>query len=105
MPILPHTRLASRGNANIDEPGAFPSREWLRQMVVGKAVAFETRKQGASAGDRVYGLLTLAATTGPPGQQEAINIGVEAVRNGHASPKAAIVGNGAAAAADRKSVV
>lgn len=79
-------RLASKSNANVDEPGAFPAREWLRQLLVGKMVNFETRKQGASAGDRVYGLLTFT----PPDTADLINVAVEAVRNGHATPKAAL---------------
>jgi len=78
-------RVASKGNGNIDEPGAFPSREWLRGLVVGKMVAFETRKQGATAGDRVYGLLNFtpqgAVTDGP------ISVALEAVRNGYATPR------------------
>lgn len=77
--------MASKANANTDEPGAFPAREWLRQLLVGKVINFETRKQGASAGDRVYGLLTYT----PPESTEAINVAVESVRNGHAAPKAA----------------
>eukprot|EP00980_Cylindrotheca_fusiformis_P001425 scaffold345_cov134-Cylindrotheca_fusiformis.AAC.36 len=76
-------RLASKSNGNVDEPGAFPAREWLRQLVVGKMVQFETRKQGASAGDRVYGLLMFTE----PGSSQPINIAVEAVRNGNATPK------------------
>ena len=36
-------RMASKANANIDDPGAFPAREWLRNLCVGKQVAFETR--------------------------------------------------------------
>jgi hypothetical protein len=36
-------RIASKGNNNTDEPGAFPAREWLRQRCVGKSVTFETR--------------------------------------------------------------
>ena len=75
--------MASKGNANIDEPGAFPAREWLRNLVVGKMVSFETRKQGASAGDRVYGLLTFT----PAGAPAPINLAVEAVRKGNATPK------------------
>lgn len=75
-------RVASKGNGNTDEPGAFSSREWLRSMVVGKMVAFETRKQGASAGDRVYGLLNFT----PPGGEE-VSIALEAVRNGCATPR------------------
>ena len=35
--------MASKANGNKDDPGAFPAREWLRQLVVGKQVAFETR--------------------------------------------------------------
>lgn len=75
--------MASKNNSNIDEPGAFPAREWLRQLVVGKMISFETRKQGASAGDRVYGLLLFNY----PGVAEPINLAVEAVRNGFATPK------------------
>ena len=73
--------MASKANANTDEPGAFPAREFLRNMIVGKFVNFETRKQGASAGDRVYGLLTF----GP--EPQAINLAVEVVKNGFATPK------------------
>ena len=36
-------RMASKANGNIDDPGAFPAREWLRNLCVGKPVAFETR--------------------------------------------------------------
>uniref|UniRef100_A0A7S1V294 TNase-like domain-containing protein n=1 Tax=Grammatophora oceanica TaxID=210454 RepID=A0A7S1V294_9STRA len=75
-------RIASKGNGHIDEPGAFPAREWLRTMVVGKNVAFETRKQGATAGDRVYGLLFLVNAAG-----QRTNLAVECVKLGHAIPK------------------
>eukprot|EP00545_Synedropsis_sp_CCMP1620_P000313 CAMPEP_0119007442 /NCGR_PEP_ID=MMETSP1176-20130426/3009_1 /TAXON_ID=265551 /ORGANISM="Synedropsis recta cf, Strain CCMP1620" /LENGTH=948 /DNA_ID=CAMNT_0006959593 /DNA_START=112 /DNA_END=2958 /DNA_ORIENTATION=+ len=76
-------RIASKGNNNIDEPGAFPAREWLRQRCVGKSVSFETRKQGATAGDRVYGLLFMAdEATGTP-----TNLAVECIRNGYGTPK------------------
>lgn len=67
----------------VDEPGAFPAREWLRQLVIGKAVRFETRKQGASAGDRVYGWLFLEGQTGP----EPLHLAVECVRQGYGTPK------------------
>lgn len=77
-------RMASKANGNQDDPGAFPAREWLRQLVVGKQVAFETRKQGASAGDRVYGLLFMPD---PNDNESKMNLAVEAVRNGHATPK------------------
>lgn len=40
------------------------------------------RKQGATAGDRVYGLLFLPNDAG-----EQVNLAVECVRNGHAIPK------------------
>uniref|UniRef100_A0A7S2EXZ5 Uncharacterized protein n=1 Tax=Trieres chinensis TaxID=1514140 RepID=A0A7S2EXZ5_TRICV len=76
-------RMASKGNNNVDEPGAFPSREWLRAKCVGKTVQFETRKQGATAGDRVYGLLFM--TNASDGTQE--NLAVESVRRGFATPK------------------
>ena len=36
-------RMASKANANVDEPAAFSSREWLRTLCVGKSVSFETR--------------------------------------------------------------
>jgi len=72
-------RMASKANNHTDEPGAFSSREWLRSQVVGKSVAFETRKQGATAGDRVYGIISL--------QQENLNLAVESVRLGHCIPK------------------
>jgi hypothetical protein len=36
-------RVAAKSNSNVDEPGAFPSREFLRALVVGKQVTFETR--------------------------------------------------------------
>lgn len=67
----------------MDEPGAFPAREWLRRLVVGKQVSFETRKQGASAGDRVYGWLFMPQEGG-----KRMSVAVECVREGHATPKA-----------------
>jgi len=76
-------RLASKGNGNVDEPGSFDAREGLRRLVAGKMVQFETMKQGASAGDRVYGLLMYT----PAGTAQTINVAVEAVRNGNATPK------------------
>lgn len=36
-------RMASKANNNVDDPGAFPSREWLRNLCVGKTITFETR--------------------------------------------------------------
>jgi staphylococcal nuclease domain-containing protein 1 len=85
--------MASKANANTDEPGAFPAREWLRNLVVGKMVNFETHKQGASAGDRVYGLLTFAT---PGSTTEPMNLAVEVVRNGNATPRAVQYGNNSA---------
>jgi len=76
-------RMASKSNNNLDEPAAFPAREWLRSKCVGKNVSFETRKQGATAGDRVYGLLFF--TNPADGTQS--NLAVESVRNGFATPK------------------
>jgi staphylococcal nuclease domain-containing protein 1 len=81
--------MAFKGNANIDEPGAFPAREWLCQLVVGKILNFETRKQGALAGDQVYGLLTFT----PAGAAKPINNAVEVVKNGNATPKYATQNN------------
>jgi len=78
-------RMASKGNNNVDEPGAFPSREWLRNKCIGKSVQFETRKQGATAGDRVYGLVFMNDPYSVDGGR--INLAVESVRRGHATPK------------------
>jgi len=80
--------MASKSTGN-DEPGAFEAREWLRKLVVGKPVRFETRKQGASAGDRVYGWLFLDQTGGAGGGGEPLHLAVECVRQGFATPKAA----------------
>jgi len=77
-------RMASKANGSMDDPGAFPAREWLRNLCAGKQVSFETRKQGASAGDRVYGLLYMPKEDG---SGENLNLAVEAVRAGHATPK------------------
>eukprot|EP00591_Stephanopyxis_turris_P001274 CAMPEP_0195523846 /NCGR_PEP_ID=MMETSP0794_2-20130614/23304_1 /TAXON_ID=515487 /ORGANISM="Stephanopyxis turris, Strain CCMP 815" /LENGTH=945 /DNA_ID=CAMNT_0040653933 /DNA_START=90 /DNA_END=2927 /DNA_ORIENTATION=+ len=76
-------RMASKANSNRDDPGAFPAREWLRGLCVGKSVSFETRKQGATAGDRVYGLLFFPS----PEDSAPMNLAVESVRRGHAIPK------------------
>lgn len=78
-------RIASKGNNHVDEGGAFPSREWLRKLCVGKSVAFETRKQGATAGDRVYGVLYLALDDTNP--DAPTNLAVECVRLGFGIPK------------------
>jgi staphylococcal nuclease domain-containing protein 1 len=76
--------MESKNNPS-DEPGAFPAREWLRKLVVGKSVRFETRKQGASTGDRVYGWLFLPAASP---EEKPLHLAVECVRQGHATPKA-----------------
>lgn len=90
--------MASKGNGNVDEPGAFPAREWLRQMVVGKMVSFEVRKQGASAGDRVYGLLSVTPPGGTPDQ--TISLAQEAIRNGFATPRMTPTADGTAETTD-----
>ncbi|KAL3792499.1 hypothetical protein HJC23_008421 [Cyclotella cryptica] len=77
-------RMASKANNNVDDPGAFPSREWLRNICVGKTVTFETRKQGATAGDRVYGLLFMPD---PTDKSNTWNLSVESVRRGFCTPK------------------
>ena len=66
----------------MDEPGAHTSRMWLRELVVGKTVSFETRKQGATAGDRVYGVLMIN-----DGSDQPKNLAVESVRLGFSTPK------------------
>ena len=98
--------MASRANRNRDDPGAFPSREFLRVLCVGKNVSFETRSSSSSSSsgssssphksrdgggggggkgsDRVYGVLLLPH---PSGDGSQLNLAVEAVRNGHATPK------------------
>lgn len=59
---------------------------WLRDLVVGKSVEFETRKQGATAGDRVYGVLYINEA-GSDGETKKVNLAVECVRLGYANPK------------------
>ncbi|GAX13294.1 staphylococcal nuclease domain-containing protein 1 [Fistulifera solaris] len=81
-------RMMSKTNP-VDEPGAFPAREWLRSLVVGKQVRFETRKQGASAGDRVYGWIFIDESG-----KDSIHLCLECVRQGHATPKALKFGDG-----------
>ena len=75
-------RLASKANPS-DEPGAFAAREWLRPQVIGKMVKFETLKQGASAGDRVYGWLWVKPTP----SDEPVHLALQLVRQGWATPK------------------
>lgn len=75
-------RLASKANP-VDEPGAFSAREWLRSQVIGKSVKFETLKQGATAGDRVYGLLWVK----PSPDAEPVHLALDLVRAGWATPK------------------
>lgn len=70
-------RMASK--SSVDEPGAFEAREYLRKLVIGKFVRFETRKQGGSAGDRVYGWLFM--------ENDEENLAVKVTRLGFASPK------------------
>lgn len=90
-------RIASKGNNNTDEPGAFTAREWLRNLVIGKSVMFDTRKQGATAGDRVYGILSLP---NPDQPTELWNLGVESVRRGLATPKIYEINSGSAPSGD-----
>ena len=71
-------RLSSKSNP-VDEPGAHTSRMWLRELVIGKSVSFETRKQG----DRVYGLLFMKDNV----TDQMKNLAVESVRLGLSSPK------------------
>ena len=56
-------------------------------IIVFSFFSFWDRKQGATAGDRVYGLLFMPS---PAGDDAKINIAVEAVRAGHATPKVLI---------------
>ena len=58
--------------------------------MVGKSVRFQTLKQGASAGDRVYGwlLLTEDGESNTTNNSSTTNLAVECVRQGHATPKA-----------------
>jgi len=89
--------MASKANSNVDDAGAFPAREWLRNLCVGKNVTFETRKQGATAGDRVYGLLFMPD---PSNSEKQINLSVESVRHGFCTPK--VLGGDVDANADKK---
>ena len=81
--FLSAQRLASKSNPT-DEPGAFAAREWLRAQVVGKNVKFETLKQGASAGDRIYGWLWVKPASGAGAP---IHLALDLVRAGWATPK------------------
>jgi len=93
-------RLGNKANGNVDEPGAFTSRMWLRELVVGKTVTFETRKQGAMAGDRVYGVLYVQAGSNGnngSGEPKMINLAIESVRLGLATPKLFVNSSGAGA--------
>jgi staphylococcal nuclease domain-containing protein 1 len=78
--------MASKSVAS-DEPGAFDAREYLRELTVGKQVTFVTRKQQP---DRAYGMVFLEPSTGNGELSAAslLNLGVEATRQGHATPKA-----------------
>jgi staphylococcal nuclease domain-containing protein 1 len=63
----------------------------LRRLVVGKTVKFETLKQGASAGDRVYGWLWVkqdASSGDDDPAAEPIHLGLECVKEGWGTPKA-----------------
>ena len=76
----------------MDEGDAFPAREWLRQLVVGKMVRFETTPTKKSATpatttDRVYGCLFVIEPATPETEETKINLAVECVRQGHATPK------------------
>lgn len=82
-PLHTKHRLAGKSTPH-DEPGAFDAREWLRKLVVGKPLRFETRKQGGTAGDRVYGWLFLESEA----TKDPMHLAVECVRQGHATPKA-----------------
>ena len=87
MILDPQQRLASKTNP-VDEPGAFPAREWLRKLLVGKSVRFQTLKQGTSAGDRVYGWLFLDGPNACDESGNGMHLALECVRQGHATPKA-----------------
>lgn len=59
--------------------------------MVGKTVKFETLKQGASAGDRVYGWLWVkqdASSGDDDPAAEPIHLGLECVKEGWGTPKA-----------------
>jgi staphylococcal nuclease domain-containing protein 1 len=95
-------RLAST-KTPVDEGDAFPAREWLRQLVVGKWVRFETttnnNKKSSTTNattttattttDRVYGCLFLIepANVSEGKEETKVNLAVECVRMGHATPK------------------
>jgi len=75
-------RLSSKNYPN-DDPGAFPAREFLRSMLVGKMVTFETTRRKPAGG----------VANGKEAQQyyhyghlifENENVGLKIVKNGHA---------------------
>lgn len=61
--------------------------------MIGKNVKFETLKQGASAGDRVYGLLWVKPTP----EAEPVHLALDLVRAGWATPKPPKAADAAAA--------
>lgn len=80
-------RLASK-NYPTDDPGAFPAREFLRQMLVGKMVTFETTRRKPVGGGGI-----VSTSTGSEPQQYYHyghlifgndNVGLQIVKNGHA---------------------
>jgi staphylococcal nuclease domain-containing protein 1 len=90
-PSLKNSSLSSK-NYPTDDPGAFPSREFLRQMLVGKMVQFETTRRKPQGGGGV-----VAATAGASGDMTAQNyyhyghltfenenVALRVLRNGHA---------------------
>lgn len=62
-------RLA-RGPSGADEPFAWEAREFLRKLVLGKAVRF--RQENASKGGRAYGSLWLPGANGGPPESVAM---------------------------------
>ena len=69
---------------------------------MGKQVKFETRKQGASAGDRVYGWLFVPSDPANPEAAEELHLALECVRQGHATPKTLKYAPAGAAADDEE---
>ena len=82
-------RPANPKTGSADEPGAFDSRMWLREMCVGKTVKFDVVK--SSPDGRHHGVLQVQAPLppGPPPAEKAppLNLALESVRAGHSTPK------------------
>ena len=90
-------RLGSARASTVDEPGAWASRDWLRNLLIGKLVRFSIVRQSP---ERYYGLLELQ-------QDDSASVNVQSVRLGHCTVKnpSSIASISSAAASEDTAVV